>query len=259
MSLFRRTGSVPEASLVVRSLALGLPSGHRIDAHEHGWAQLVFAARGVLAVEDVAKRWIVPPHRGLWVPAGVRHAVETVGEARLRTIYLRPDLAAKIAPSIRVLGIAPLLRELVLEIVRRGMLSEAEKVERSLATVLVALLIEAPVLELELPLPEDPRAREVAEAIRNEPGQGAVLPALTAVAGASPRTIERLFARETGLSFGRWRQRARLQHAVRRLANGVPVADVALECGYDSPSAFVTMFRRALGTTPGRYIVDPSR
>ena len=70
---------------------------------------------------------------------------------------------------------------------------------------------------------------------------------------ASPRTLERLFQKETGMTFGRWRQQLRLLHALRLLAAGRPVSAIALEVGYDSPSAFIAMFKRTLGTTPYRY------
>jgi AraC-like DNA-binding protein len=71
--------------------------------------------------------------------------------------------------------------------------------------------------------------------------------------GASLRTIERLFQVETGMTFGRWRQQLRLVEALRLLAVGEPVTSVALDVGYESPSAFVSAFRRTFGVTPGRY------
>jgi AraC-like DNA-binding protein len=72
-------------------------------------------------------------------------------------------------------------------------------------------------------------------------------------AGISGRTLNRIMTLETGLSYGRWRQRARLLAALVSLARGEPVLNVALDLGYDSPSAFTAMFRRELGDTPSRY------
>jgi AraC-like DNA-binding protein len=57
------------------------------------------------------------------------------------------------------------------------------------------------------------------------------------------------------MSFGRWRQQARLLHALRLLAVGESVTAVALEAGYESTSAFISMFKKTFGTTPGRYHV----
>ncbi|MNT43607.1 Regulatory protein SoxS [compost metagenome] len=68
-----------------------------------------------------------------------------------------------------------------------------------------------------------------------------------------PKTIQRRFARETGMTFGQWRQQARLLAALERLAAGAKVVDVALDMGYGSPSAFATMFRRQFGVPPSAF------
>lgn len=169
-------------------------------------------------------------------------------------MYIRPDLAAEVSAGIRVLDVTPLLRELLLEVVRLGILDDSNEAHVSLASVLIAQLVESRELGLGLPLPIDPRARAVAERVLGAPGSNASLAVLTRGTGASPRTAARLFLRETGLSFGRWRQQSRLQFAVRCLAEGMAVTNVAFECGYDSVSAFVTMFKRSLGATPGQYL-----
>jgi AraC-like DNA-binding protein len=109
-----------------------------------------------------------------------------------------------------------------------------------------------PEMPLDLAMPSDPRARRAAELLRANPGT-ASLDSIARAAGASKRTLERMFRLETGMGLGRWRQQLRLSHALRLLAQGEPVTSVALESGYQSTSAFIAMFRRALGTTPFRY------
>ena len=54
------------------------------------------------------------------------------------------------------------------------------------------------------------------------------------------------------MSFGRWRQQARLFAALEMLAQRKSVTEVAIAVGYDSVSAFIEMFRM-LGTTPQTY------
>ena len=109
---------------------------------------------------------------------------------------------------------------------------------------------------LKLPLPTDPRALRIAEALRNNPSDNITLDELSRNAGASKRTIERLFQTETDLTFGKWRQQMRLMHALRLLALGESVTAAALEVGYDSTSAFIAAFKSVLGTTPGQYYTD---
>jgi AraC-like DNA-binding protein len=60
------------------------------------------------------------------------------------------------------------------------------------------------------------------------------------------------------MNFNQWRQQLRLVHALRLLAAGAKVTAVALDVGYDSPSAFIAAFRRVLGETPARYFRAPA-
>jgi AraC-like DNA-binding protein len=113
------------------------------------------------------------------------------------------------------------------------------------------------VAPLHLPQPRDPRLRAVTGALLRDPGDARSLTAWSRHAGASARTLARGFLRETGMGFGAWRQQARLLRALELLAEGEPVTRVALELGYAGPSAFIAMFRRALGATPGRYFRAP--
>jgi AraC-like DNA-binding protein len=110
---------------------------------------------------------------------------------------------------------------------------------------------------LHLPEPHDLRAVRIAKLLQEHPSDRRQLVELAHRAGASKRTIERIFKAETGRSFSRWRQQLRFVHALRLLAAGAKVTAVALDVGYDRPSAFVSAFRRVLGATPGRYFRGP--
>ena len=123
-----------------------------------------------------------------------------------------------------------------------------------MAALLAEVVPRVPAIGLELPLPTDARALRFARLVLEEPGDSRPVAAFTHLAGASTRTLERLFLSETETSIGRWRQHARLQHAVRLLAEGSSVSSVALDCGYESLSAFVAAFRRTLGVTPGKFL-----
>ena len=108
-------------------------------------------------------------------------------------------------------------------------------------------------IPLQLSTPSDQRALRVARILEREPADARSLVALCRQAGASKRTIERIFARETSLSLGKWRQQLRLLRSLQLLAAGEKITTAALEAGYSTPSAFIAMFRKALGTTPRQY------
>jgi AraC-like DNA-binding protein len=246
-----RQTQAPE--FLIRTLVLGYPSGAVLDAHSHPWAQLVYAREGVMTVQTGQGTWVVPSERAVWIPAGIRHSIAMSGPVSMRTLYLARGLARRLPDRCCVLAVSPLLRELILHAIARGPLRREVTEHRRLADVLVDQLRERPAVPLELRLPRDARALGVALRLREDPGSSANVDAIARAAGTSRRTLERLFRKETGLSLGRWRQRARLLHAMRLLAHGEPVKSIALEAGYQSSSAFIASFRSALGTTPGSY------
>jgi AraC-like DNA-binding protein len=241
-------------ALLMRSLAARFPPGMQIDEHAHAWPQLVFAERGALAVSVTNRKWVVPPHRALWVPANSPHSVEMLGDVWMRTLYFAAHAEQGPGTDICVLDINPLLRELILEAARIGSLEMDNPLHGHLAALISDRLASAMKLQFDLPLPLDERARRVARRTCEALHRTDTLAELADGSGASARTLERLFQAETQLSFGQWRRQARLQHALRRLAESADVATVAAECGYESVSAFVSMFRQALGVTPGQYV-----
>jgi AraC-like DNA-binding protein len=237
-----RTGTVPEYA-----------DGHVIRTHSHPWHQLVYASRGVMTVRTPVGSWVVPAHRGVWVPASTRHSIEMSGPVSLRTLYLAPSLSKSLPDRCRAIAVSPLLKELILRIVELNSLSVRVPVHAHLISVLIDHLKTMEAEPTHLPMPRDRRARRIVTLLNERPSDKRSLRELSRVAGASKRTIERLFKAETALGFGRWRQQFRLGHALRLLAAGESVTAAALEVGYDSTSAFVAAFRATFGKTPGRY------
>jgi len=235
----------------VRSLAVTYRAGHRIGAHAHRWAQLIYARSGLMHVEAGDTLWFVPPTRAIWIPSGVAHAICFRDDAALRTLYIAPG-RERANRALGALEVSPLLGEMILHILAIGMLDPALETHDRLAGVLMDLIDAASPLELALPMPADARAVRLAATIGADPGARTELDALARQAGGGLRTLQRLFARETGLSLDAWRQKARLVRAASALLNGESVTEAAFASGYDSPSAFIAAFRRQFGTTPGR-------
>jgi len=241
----------------VRSLAETYRTGGRIPRHDHPWGQLAYATTGVLHILTPNTAWVAPPTRAIWLPPHLPHEIMMRGETALRTLYIDPVTAARLSRTETVLEVAPLLRELILHILKIGMLGPGCAGHERLTGLLIDLLLQARPEDLFLPLPSDRRALAFATRIQAEPGARADLPSLVGGVGASLRTLQRLFPDETGLSLEVWRQKARMIHAVALLSGGQSVTATALDCGYDSLSAFITAFRRQFGVTPGRYRGTP--
>ncbi|MGO9604253.1 MAG: AraC family transcriptional regulator [Candidatus Binataceae bacterium] len=227
--------------------------GHVIRTHSHPWHQLVYASRGVMTVRTPEGAWVVPIHRGVWVPAHTRHSIQMSGPVSLRTLYIVPILCNGLPDRCRAIAISPLLRELILRMVEVSSLSNRIPEHAHLISVLIDHMRAMESEAIHLPLPRDRRAKRIAVLLQSEPSDPRSLGELSRIAGASKRTLERLFKSETGLGFGKWRQQLRLGQALRLLAAGEPVTTAALDVGYDSTSAFISAFRMTFGTTPGRY------
>ncbi|WP_244111641.1 helix-turn-helix transcriptional regulator [Burkholderia cepacia] len=105
-----------------------------------------------------------------------------------------------------------------------------------------------------LPLPKDRRLQQICGQLMDAPADNTPLNDWGMRVGASESTLERAFKDETGLTFGQWRQRWRLVESISRLAKGMAVSTIATELGYRNSSAFITMFRRAMGETPQRFL-----
>jgi AraC-like DNA-binding protein/quercetin dioxygenase-like cupin family protein len=245
--------SLSEEGFVVRSLATDYRGGARLDEHRHEWPQLVYAARGVMTVEVDDGSWVVPAHRAVWVPARATHSIEMTGSVAMRTLYFSPGLVEQLPARCETVDVPPLLRELILETIRLGMLHRGIPEHAHLIGVMTDQLARIEAAPLRLPMPQHPRLRVILDRLRHTPLDDMSLETIAKDAGMSVRTLERTFAAETDLTFVQWRQRMRMLHALRMLATDEPVINVALAVGYQGASAFIAAFKRELGVTPSEY------
>ncbi len=237
----------------IASLAHDYPAGHVVPSHFHDRDQLVYASRGVMTVRTRDGTWVVPTHRAVWIPAEVPHTITMSGAVAMRTLYLKPRLARALPRDCCVVHVTALLKELILHTCALGALDKRSPCQGHLIHVIVNQMENIRVVPLQLPNPADPRALRVARLLQADPSDRRTLRDLCRAAGASKRTVERLFQEDLGMTFGKWRQQLRLMQAMRLLAEGAKVTESALESGYSTPSAFISMFRKTLGTTPTLY------
>lgn len=261
----RRRANAPlvgsgDESRPVSAIAADFPQGQSLARHRHRRAQLVYAVEGVMTVETEAGFWVVPPLRALWLPPLVDHAIRMTGTVRMRTVYFDGTSLTNASLPDRpvVLGVSPLMRELVVRIVESLFRDDGDSRPVVPCQKAVALLVdelrEAPTAALELPVPTDSRLRRITDALRRDPADSRDAAAWARVAGMSERTLARVFPEQTGMTLGRWRQQVRLLRALERLAIGDSVTTVTMELGYGSVSAFVRLFRDSFGVTPGRWL-----
>ncbi|MFD5133873.1 AraC family transcriptional regulator [Streptomyces olindensis] len=228
-----------------------LTAGDRIDAHRHDDHQIVHAGTGVVEVTTDAGTWFAPATRAIWVPAGTVHAHRAHGRLDLHLVGLPAGDNPLGLDHPAVLAVSPLLRELIRAYTHDPGDDSPER--RRLRAVLCDRLRLAPQQPLRLPTPADPRLAAVCALVHDNPADPRTLAALGAATGVGERTLSRLFRGEFGMTFPQWRTQSRLYHALRMLADGLPVTTVAHRCGWSSASAFIDVFRRSFGSTPGAH------
>lgn len=230
-----------------------LTKGSLIESHQHERAQLLYACAGVMTVTTESGIWVVPPHRAVWVPPTRGHAVQANTALSLRNLYIDSCKVSGLPDDLCVVAVPRLLRELILEVVTLPVFYDEQGAEDRLVNVVLDRIKSLDVVPLHLPLPTSPATARIATEITQNPADNRSIEEWASQIGTSGRTLARRFIRETGLSFGQWRQQARLLEAMRLLADGVAVTTVAMELGYGNQSAFIAMFRKAVGETPGKY------
>lgn len=255
----------PTRERPLRCKLRSMRAAQHIQPHRHAWAQVAMSSTGVIRMTAGHGTYLVPPSRALWVPPDVEHAVSVVEDAEIRTLYVHPsarflrDGAAlptpfEMWPECRVLEVSPLLRELVVHLDVEPGAGPASERERRLGDLVLDELRRAAPVRLGLALPADKRLRSLCETVLDDPLRHATLDGWASEAGASPRTLARLFRQQLGTTFGEWRQQARLAQALALAADRRPIGHIAAELGYASASAFSAMVRRTVGATPRRFL-----
>jgi len=228
-----------------------LVHGERIVAHQHAEGQLVYPASGVLGITTERGTWVAPANRVTWTPPGFEHCHQAYGHTDARMLKVPRALSATLPRQPAVFAVSPLLREALLALTggRQFLPGARNRMRR----VVIDELAGTPEQSLHLPEPSDGRLRAVTDVLHADPANRSTLTELGQAAGASERTLSRLFSTELGMSFHQWRTQLRIQHALVDLMNGCPVTDTAFRCGWSNPTSFIDAFTAALGQTPGRY------
>ena len=229
------------------------PSGSSTGWHSHPRAQLLYATDGVMVVHSDAGSWVVPPSRALWMVTGLRHNVTMSGDVLMRTAYIDADKIPGLPDGSCVINVSPLLRELLVEAVKISPEGEVAGRDAMLLELLVCEFRVSSAIPLHLPMPDDPRLKTICKALIKRPSDTSSAADWAQSIGIGERTLHRLFTQGTGMTFAQWREQARLLHALRRIAEGDRLIDVAFDCGYASPSAFAAMFRRHFGVPPSAF------
>ena len=217
--------------------------------HRHEHDELTWIVAGSCTLVIGERRWNVDSSRALVVPAGVEHDVVPRPDSLVFPLFFPEGLAAE--GEVRPIPRTPALDACVRVLLQSG-IATPQAVAAARAEV-VRRVGEATRRRSELVLPTDPRARRVAARILEQPASPLRLEDWARVVHISAKTLQRAFVKETGMTYPRWRLRARLLAARTLLEDGASVESTARDVGYAGAGAFIAAFRREYGVTPGAH------
>lgn len=223
------------------------------EPHQHAAGQLLASTRGLLSVSSEGNLWVVPATHGVWIPPHHSHAIRSHGPFSGSGVFIAEQACSQLPTAVCTLRMSALLRAAIHRAAPWGAEPRTQPQQR-LLDVIHDEIVALPKESLVLPLPADPRLAKIATALLDNLADGRSLDAWAAWAGISGRSLSRHFVNQTGFTFTKWRQRARLFRALEHLAAGISVTAIAVALGYDNVSAFIAMFRRTFGVTPTQHI-----
>lgn len=226
-----------------------------LPMHSHNKGQLVISSRGSVMCRAPDGLWIVPPQGAVWIPGRVPHSNCVSDFGKVYVVFIDQQ-STTLPPECCTFTVTPLVREIVHKLAMLPPLYPVEGPTSRLVRVLLDELVQMTTEQMYLPISNDKRLQQIAASLLRDPGDRSTVEEWAGRYAMSERTLHRLVISQTGMTFGRWRQRLHVLVALQRLSAGASVQTVSLDLGYESPSAFITMFKKALGKSPGQYLSD---
>lgn len=249
----KRSADYPLATRPIMGFSDEYAAGFFDPMHSHQRSQVSFSESGVVSVITETSSFVLPPRRAIWIPAGMPHEFHCKAPFSSYTLYIDPELDWQ-PQECRVFEVSELVKALIYEVGHFSVQYDIEGREGILARLLIDEIKRMPSTPSQIVLPRDVRLLRVCKELIDDPADKRSIDHWAQIAGMGRRTFTRLFRHETGAGFAVWRQHMRLMDAISRMAQGQPITTVALDVGYESPSAFTSMFHRTFGVPPSAYL-----
>ncbi|MFA6209663.1 MAG: helix-turn-helix transcriptional regulator [Candidatus Obscuribacterales bacterium] len=231
-------------------------NGFDLAEHQHNKAELIYMVKGVLTCEIAQGLWILAPGSALWIPSETVHSVRASGAIETYCLFVDEGAVLPLPKTCCTLSVSSMLKEMLFRCAELPLAYPVNGPESRLAMALIDELSVAPIEKMHLPMPRNEHLRTIVDSIIARPADRVSVTEWAEAIGMSERTLARLAVKETGMSFGQWRQQIQIALALQWLGQGMSVQKVSEDLGYESASSFVLMFRRALGSSPAKYMAQ---
>lgn len=217
---------------------------------KHDWGQFVYSAKGMVELTVKNSLLTAPPEFGVWLPPDTEHLAWVAEHSEYYLINIDAMSCTKLPNHPAIVSVSDICKSILADLKRRKLETPKTPEDIRLMHVLVDQLGSAVSIEDFLPGSNDPILKKILEKIFSDPADNRSLLEWALFAGCTERTLARKCDRELNMSLAKWKQRLRLSRALKMLADGMTVQAVSHSLGYSTPSAFITMFQKAMGTTP---------
>jgi len=225
-------------------------AGAVFEEKRQPWCKVGYAVTGVMEAKVEGRRFMCPPHYATWIPANALHACHNRENVRFVSIYIERDLCAGMPEMACTLALSSLIKAILADFAERRITVPETEADQRLALVLVDQLLKAPRRESFLPVSDDDLVQPVIDALQADPSDRRSLSEWARSLQTTEKTLSRRFQGQLGISFNEWRQRLKLVASLSLIEEGKSVQSIARTLGYNSPSAFIAMFRRQTGASP---------
>ncbi|MGI2172810.1 AraC family transcriptional regulator [Shewanella ulleungensis] len=228
-------------------------ASHEIPLHTHPKGQLIFALHGYVTCEVSAKMWMVPTHSAIWIPANKLHTNRASDHAQLCHVFINSNMQG-MPQHTCTLAITPLVKELMCKLAAYDQHYDLASKTARLAQVLFDQLSDMPIQYLDVVLSKNVVIQAMSQQLISQPSARKTLPQWADEFALTERTLARLIKKETGMTFGKWRTQIDIITALQALSNKKSVQQVSELLGYESVSAFITMFKKVMKNPPMKYM-----
>lgn len=236
----------------------GYQAGSVFCEKRQPWGKIGYAVRGIMEARVEGRRFLCPPHYATWIPAGALHSCHNRENVTFVSIYIERDLCGAMPDTACTLVLSALIRAILADFADRKITLPESEADIRLALVLMDQLSKAPRRESFLPVSGDDLLQPVIDALQANPSDRRSLAEWARCLGTTERTLSRRFHGQLGVPFNEWRQRLKLVASLSLMEDGKSVKSIAALLGYNSPSAFIAMFRRQTGTSPTHLSSGPA-
>ncbi|WP_171248956.1 MULTISPECIES: AraC family transcriptional regulator [unclassified Acinetobacter] len=222
-----------------------------LGLHQHDYGQLMATQSGLITISTVTGIWVVPPKTAIWIPPNISHSSTGIGLSSCFMVFTQKNLFDH--SECHVIQVSDFLNSLFLRTEEIKPNFTSHSAEARLMQVLVDEIISAPQQSQYLPLPSDKRLKMITDSLLHQPEQKTSLAQWAKQCGMSERSLTRTFKGEMKLSLNHWRRRLHITLALQKLNDGRSITYIANELGYVSDSSFITMFKKAMKSSPKKF------